>query len=670
MTDAVGLLGDGGLVHARIAGLLAARTRVVHLDPDNLDSAVPGCAVVVAATDRWRNAEAAAVRPACTAAGVPWLPVSTEPGHLIVGPMTTGARPGCLTCAYTRRRGVSSHPAEFGALWRSQGDRLSTMASRRRTGFAAGVAAELVAAELDAAGVEALGAEPAGRPDDAVWLVGLRDIRVSRHRLLPDPACPECGTAPRDGRAAARFVAQPRPKPATDVYRVRAVAPRDGELRDRYVDAELGLIQSVTSSRTSGPGAFVTGTAVMSARGSGGDHEHPDRYGWGRTFDVPGAELTAILEALERYGAEQPAGEYAAVRGSYRELAADAVDPRTLGLHTDEQYASPGFRFQPYTEDLVLKWVWGWSFSRRRPVLVPRQCAYYAIHDHDDPPIVYDSSNGGALGGCPEEAILHGLLEVAERDAFLMTWYARLPVARIDPASARDRTIPMLIAHLRQRYGHEIRLYDTTLEQGVPTFWAMAVDPDRDPARVQTLCAAGSALVPERGVLSALHELADLLDHRDGGYDAEQRASAGAMVADPYLVRGMSDHSTLYSHDGARARLDFLDGGRLHSFAELAERHWSWPAHTDLARDLDELVGRYLAGGLDVIVVDQTAPEHRPAGLSVVKVLVPGTLPMTFGYRNRRVHGLPRLLTVPHALGYRDRPLTPAEVNPHPHPFP
>ncbi|MFD3453296.1 YcaO-like family protein [Streptomyces sp. NPDC058691] len=31
-------------------------------------------------------------------------------------------------------------------------------------------------------------------------------------------------------------------------------------------------------------------------------------------------------------------------------------------------------------------------------------------------------SNGGAIGSCMEEAVLFGLLELIERDAFLLGW--------------------------------------------------------------------------------------------------------------------------------------------------------------------------------------------------------------------------------------------------------
>jgi ribosomal protein S12 methylthiotransferase accessory factor len=50
-------------------------------------------------------------------------------------------------------------------------------------------------------------------------------------------------------------------------------------------------------------------------------------------------------------------------------------------------------------------------------------------------------------------------------------------------------------------------------------------------------------------------------------------------------------------------------------------------------------------------------------------VLIPGTLPLTYGHRRRRLRNLPRLLTLPHRLGHIDAPLSPADVNQLPHPF-
>jgi ribosomal protein S12 methylthiotransferase accessory factor len=91
----------------------------------------------------------------------------------------------------------------------------------------------------------------------------------------------------------------------------------------------------------------------------------------------------------------------------------------------------------------------------------------------------------------------------------------------------------------------------------------------------------------------------------------------------------------------------------------------------DLTRLLEETVGRLAAEGLEVLVVTQDEPGVRDRlGLHCAKVVVPGTLPMTFGHVNRRTTGLPRLLEVPHRLGRTAAPLRHDELPLYPHPFP
>ena len=141
------------------------------------------------------------------------------------------------------------------------------------------------------------------------------------------------------------------------------------------------------------------------------------------------------------------------------------------------------------------------------------------------------------------------------------------------------------------------------------------------------------------------------------------------MVVDPHNVREMADHAPLYYAPEAFERLAFLfDTPRRQTFAEaFRDRH---VPSEDLSADLHEVIGRYLDTGLDVIVVDQTGPEHTLEQFACVKVIVPGAVPMVFGYDNRRIHGLDRLHRVGYELGYHPRPLTHDELNPHPHPFP
>jgi ribosomal protein S12 methylthiotransferase accessory factor len=239
----------------------------------------------------------------------------------------------------------------------------------------------------------------------------------------------------------------------------------------------------------------------------------------------------------------------------------------------------------------------------------------------------------------------------------------------LEPASARDPLIPLIVERLYHRTAYRARIFDITLGQGIPCFWVAAVDESPADDRPRVLCAAGSAIDAERAVVNALQELATIVEWRLATY-AGERERAAAMVENPALVRTMHDHALVNAHPRAVHRLDFLLAGRERTTFDARRHVWAWPPHDDVCELLREIVGRYLPAGLDVLVVDQTTPEHEAGGFACVKTIVPGTLPMTFGHHARRVDGLPRLLKVPHRLGRRERPLTTADINPHPHPFP
>jgi ribosomal protein S12 methylthiotransferase accessory factor len=192
--------------------------------------------------------------------------------------------------------------------------------------------------------------------------------------------------------------------------------------------------------------------------------------------------------------------------------------------------------------------------------------------------------------------------------------------------------------------------------------WATAIVPGPDRAA----CAAGAHPSPEHAALNALSELGPLVSSMiRHPPDADH---VRPMVTDPARVTTLDDHWTLYAIPETFHRLDFLTdvtGRPARTLAPTDERFHG----DDLTEDLRALVGRLLDHIADVIVVDQTTPEHRANDLACVKVLAPGLIPITFGHAYRRTHGLPRLLNVPYELGYRPRPLRYEELNPHPHPF-
>ncbi|MEV0260720.1 TOMM precursor leader peptide-binding protein [Streptomyces sp. NPDC050617] len=567
--------------------------------------------------------------------------VLEEPHQLIVGPWA----PGCPECLRTRRTAAASASAE----------RTAELAAEARGGALPSFLADTVAALAATGGSYGPGTgHPGPVPETGIapetapqrfWIVDAATLAMSPHSFLPDPRCPSCSAPPLDTERGARITRTARPKLSPGSSRVRRL---DGDALDAaYVDARSGLIPSVTSYTRH---AFPFTEAVMAVPGVS-----VEAAGYGRTRDFASARAIAVAESLERLAA-YATSKRTSVRAGYAEVADDAVDPRSLGLYPPERYRTPGFPYREFTEDAVADWVWGWSFGRGRPVLVPEDFVYYRLRKPGgEPAFACEISSGCALGGCYEEAVLHGILEVAERDAFLMAWYGRTPLPEIDPAAVPDRRIP-LVAERIARLGYRVRIFDSTREHGIPSFWTFAEDAAGTGLRPRAVSTGGSGLNPPEAILAALHELSQTVEYVGLlALDPDWHDRAQHLAGHPDEVRSMADHLLCAAGPAASDRYSFLLDAPPESTWQQGLDRWHWPDNTDIGADLDEAVRRFAAAGMDVIAVDTTSTEQAAGGFTCVKVIAPGSVPMTFGHTARRVTGLPRL---------------PVVRNPHPHPFP
>lgn len=596
----------------------------------------------------------------CRAAGAHLLPVRVEGTELVVGPWVPASGTGCVACLEHRRQAVQPQKN-----FRKLNEAASRWARERGlshpglTPFARSLAEERVRVEL-AGWREGRGGELRQR----AWFIGLSTGQIAEHSFLPVPRCPVCGELPEDSAEAVPRPRERLPKPDPRSFRVPEQPLALEPLRRQFVDSRTGLIANEFHLRDNEMLALAVSDLPLDFR----DQREP---GIGRCNSFAQSEFTALLEALERYAGLRPLGKRTGVHGSYRQLAPRAVDPAELILHAPEQYTRPGFVYVPYTPDLEFNWVWGYSFRRREPVLVPEQCAYYRLADLTREPnrdnlFVFEISNGCALGGCLEEAVLHGLFEVAERDGFLMTWYAQLGAPRVDLHSFEDLELELMLDRLEAR-GFQVHAFNTTYDLRIPSFWVMAVNTRGE--GLQTYSAGGAHLDPLRAAHGGLAELAA------GVFDftrlyPQERERMLTLAQHPEKVRTMRDHALLYGLPETRSRLDFLlGGGRVQTARQAFPDWYAQGPSTDLARDLEACVAPFLASGGDVLFVDQTPPELRRVGLRAVKVLATGTLTMTFGHDHTRLRGASRLATVPVAFGYRSAG-EPLSINPYPHPFP
>lgn len=599
--------------------------------------------------DAWHPSVHLAAEKALGPAGIPWLPGFVLFGEGVIGPLVRQGSPGCSRCADLRRHMGGFDRKEMRELER----KLTIHGGIVRDPWAsrAGISqmAQLIVAETQKV-LQGKRSHLEGR----VYLINLKTLKTSHHIFLPDPLCPVCGEWPEDSSMEARISLGPSPKISTDSYRCRSFDDLNEFLAKDYLDYRTGILNRKRVDLDS-PFAGASVNLPLFAE---------DVAAGARSHSYAESELAAILEGLERYCGLAHRGNRAVIHDSFRNLSNQALNPAKVGVHAKEQYERIDFPFRPFDPDRTMNWIWGYSFLEERPILVPKWLVYYNSGSEDG--FVYETSNGCALGGSLEEAIFYGIMEVVERDSFLMTWYAQLPATRFDPNSADDRELKLMVNRLQVVAGYDLYLFNTTMENEIPSIWAVAKNRKHKGANL--ICAAGAHLDPIRAVKSAIHELVGTMLMLDKKFMANQE-KLEPMLHDPFLVRQMEDHSMLYSLPQAQERLQFLlDEHRpLRSFDEEFKRK---EKHADLTDDLKDILQVFRRLNLDVIVMNQTRPEISRNGLHCVKVLIPGMLPMTFGHQFTRLAGLERVLTVPVELGYVKEPLTADHLNPHPHPFP
>jgi ribosomal protein S12 methylthiotransferase accessory factor len=636
-----------GLLPEYVKELLSTRFNILRCR--SLDEIPNETEFALVLDDSWRPSLYRKAAKIFRSAAIPWLRAFVSFGEGITGPIVIPDKPGCTSCAELRRLIAGPNRREMWDLQNklSLGEGLKHDAWASRTGLSQ--MAILINHEVE----RFLQGEPTCL-NEHVFITNLRTLETSRHFFMADPLCPICGGIPDDSPELARIRLESSPKISEDSYRCRPIDDLKVVLSKDYVDFRTGVMNLIARDSTLPFADVIVNMPMFGA----------DEGTAGRTHSYEMSDATAILEGLERYCGIGPRGKKRVVRDSYKNLNQVAINPESVGLHEQNMYRNPHFPFKPFNPDVPMNWVWGFSFLQKRPILVPELLAYYSLGEGEG--FVYETSNGCAIGGSLEEAIFHGILEVVERDSFLLTWYARLPLPRLDLYSSNDHELELMVERLREVAGYDVYFYNSTMENGIPSVWGIAKN--RGSKGLNLICAGGANPDPVKAIKSALFELAGMMYRHDEKL-AQNRSKYVRMLENPFAVETMEDHGMLYGLQEAEERLNFLLN-ETRPMRTFAEEFKPQSKYLDLKDDVEELLERFRRLNLDVIVVDQTTPETKRNGLFCVKVLIPGMLPMTFGHHLIRVRGLHRVLNVPMKLGFTKQPLTYEKLNPYPHPFP
>jgi oxazoline/thiazoline synthase len=584
----------------------------------------------------------------------PWLLVQPSGIFPLVGPVFTPGESACWACLadrMTRNREVKS------LLDRKRARRVaaSPLAKDTLGQSATGLAAVEIAKAI------ATGFRTDLR--DHIVSLDLLGASIVKHYVVRRPQCPVCGQKKlRDPRRAPAPIAL---KGGTQLIMTsggyRSVSSRATVARNKkHVSPLSGVVTKLERIDVDLPlntnfyaGHNFSGLAdsvdELRAGLSGGS------FGKGSTAEQ--GEASALMEAIERYcGVYQ--GDEVRLTRRYTDFApGEAIVPNDVLLFSDAQYHKAQSQFQaamqtphhehpdehdhhgtptplPFDPSAPIEWSPVWSLRDEAFKYMPTSMLYFFYKGGPSPEqMIHADSNGCAAGNTREEAIVQGFLELVERDSYAIWWYNRVQRGEVDLSQFDDPYIHDLKAQLAAT-GRKVWAIDITTDLGVPSFVGMSYS-DKDGVEFVEY-GSGSHFDARIAMLRTLTELNQFLSiGLLGARDTSGRDEAGQFRLDhhPYLLP-----------KGAAS----LPKGLGADFGRLDTREQAL-ACVDIAK----------RAGLDFLALDQTRPDIE---VPVVRVIVPG---MRHFYR-RFAPG--RLYDVPVKLGWLDRPVAEAGLNPvHPH---
>ena len=372
-------------------------------------------------------------------------------------------------------------------------------------------------------------------------------------------------------------------------------------------------------------------------------------------FSYDEAAAGAIGETIERYCA----GCYQwddLIYASQNELGNDAIGMDQFAWYSDDVYERSGLT--RLRSDAPTYWVEGVSLRSGARRFVPAALVYTPYREDDprkSPLLAVSVSTGQACHTDRTQALLSGLYEAIERDAFMITWMRRIEPQRIDYRS--DLLLNKMYLRYFESGSMQLHVFDITLDIHVPTMLCVASGissrgpfinvgaATRHSEREAVLKAMKEACQGAMWVWELMHSRADWRPSPDFGN-----------------VNSFEDHVRLYCEPDMVPHMDFIMESRTIRTITEAESQPDDPVFL-----LRTALAKVHEAGLEAIAVDLTAPDIAELGFYSPKVLVPGLAPLTANHLLPAL-GTPRYAEVPLRLGLTDS--IHSQWNPTPHPFP
>jgi len=299
------------------------------------------------------------------------------------------------------------------------------------------------------------------------------------------------------------------------------------------------------------------------------------------------AEASACMELAERFSFFSfKNDEDNFIAGDYqqmRDAGYPVLDPRHLLRSVHDTRHDADF-VERVLHGIPMQWAWATSLTGGHDTLVPFSW-FFAINEF----------NGPSAGNTYEEAALQGISEVVERHVCALVSHQRIPTPRIDPASVQDPVARELLAKFAAN-NIELYLNDFSLDTGISTVAAVAVDRSTFPGMSEIIFTAGTTPDPEKAIIRAVTEVAQLAGDFNSGSN--------------YVASGLPKPLSM-------EEVGYVTDSGLHTTVG----QMSSLADHNIKTEVERCVGALAGRGMEVFMLDVTHPRLQ---IPAIYTIVPG----------------------------------------------
>ena len=314
-------------------------------------------------------------------------------------------------------------------------------------------------------------------------------------------------------------------------------------------------------------------------------------YG-GKGITKDHAKASAMMEGFERYSAERQSSDESII-SSLNDID-NNIDPKSLNLPKELERVD--------INDWDLEWSLAHDIISDEDYYIPTNAVYHPYNPKDNAKSLFKSNtNGLASGNILEEAILHGMFEVIERDAWSIFELTRKNYSQINLESIESDVINDIIDKFESE-GIKIKLMDFTADIKIPTIAASADDTVTKDAGLLTL-GIGTHLDPEVAILRALTEVAQSRATQINGAREDTVRADFAREAGYERMKRINKY--YFRQEDEQISLSDIENKSTSSITE----------------DIEIVKNELIANDIEkVLYVDLTRPE---LDVSVVRVIIP-----------------------------------------------